>query len=270
MSLTLDPNGIWIKESEKHEISYPESDYDHAFEVEDSSFWFNHRNEIIKATIERFPFKNNFADIGGGNGFQSKYLAEKFPGRKIFCIEPAYPGCLNARKRKIENVYNIFFQDFAFKQWNIGGIGLFDVLEHIKDDAGFLLELGSLLESGTLIYITVPAHQWLWSDVDDYSGHFRRHNSKSLKLLAKKAGMKILFNAKCFSYLPLLTFPIRSIPYRLSGNRNHQKLIDRELENHQAGKLSGKVIGMLNKIELSYFIKRKINFGASCIAVFQV
>ena len=270
MNLKTDSNGIWITETEQPRVNYPESDYDYAFQIEESSFWFNHRNEIINATIKKFPFTGNFADIGGGNGFQSKYLSAKFPERKIYFVEPSYPDCLNARKRNVDNIYNIFFQDFPFRQSNIGGIGLFDVLEHIEDDAGFLSELGSLVEKGTHIYITVPAYQWLWSDVDDYSEHFRRHDRKSINELAEKCGMNVLFNSKCFFYLPFLTFPLRSIPYRLSGKRNHQSLINREMKNHQTGMLSGKIFDALNRVELSYFAKDKINFGASCIAVFQV
>ena len=36
-------DGIWYAGSDQ-EISYPEESYDVCFEVEESSFWFHHRN----------------------------------------------------------------------------------------------------------------------------------------------------------------------------------------------------------------------------------
>ncbi len=45
----------------------------------------------------------------------------------------------------------------------IGAIGLFDVLEHIENEAGFLKQLREVLKTGGRLYLTVPAFRWLWS-----------------------------------------------------------------------------------------------------------
>lgn len=47
-------------------ISYPEGGHAVCREVEDSSFWFAHRNRCIVAAVERMPPCGPILDIGGG------------------------------------------------------------------------------------------------------------------------------------------------------------------------------------------------------------
>src|SRR3989338_1318285 len=59
-----------------------------------------------------------------------------------------------------------------------------DVLEHIGDDSAEMRRAAELLNpSGTLI-VLVPAHQWLFSPLDEAVGHFRRYTKKSLRAAA--------------------------------------------------------------------------------------
>lgn len=63
---------------------------------------------------------------------------------------------------------------------------LFDVLEHIEDESGFLQSIKfHLAESGTLL-INVPAHQSLYSDYDRAAGHVRRYAAKQLSDIGKR------------------------------------------------------------------------------------
>ena len=47
-------------------VSYPEAGNDVCFQVEDSSYWFSHRNECILAVVRRFAPGGTFFDIAGG------------------------------------------------------------------------------------------------------------------------------------------------------------------------------------------------------------
>eukprot|EP01031_Cornospumella_fuschlensis_P025409 gene25409-30682_t len=192
--LVLDKNDIW-RASHAEKMSYPEEGNNYCFAVEDNSFWFKHRNDVILTLTQRFEFAKNFADVGGGNGFQVKFLSEKYPEKQIFLIEPGYAGCLNAKKRGVKDAYNIFFQEFPFVEKQIDAVGLFDVIEHIEDDKAFLTGLAQYLPSGSHIYITVPAHQWLWSEVDDESGHYRRYNLEMFDKLAKDCGLEYTYGS---------------------------------------------------------------------------
>jgi len=130
MNLNRDSNGIWIS-SEDAKIHYPKSDNDSCFEIESNSFWFSHRNNVLKEVLNRFPFASNFVDVGGGNGYQTEFLSSAFPKKDFILLEPGIKGCLNARKRGIKNVYCMTFEIFPIERHYIGGVGLFDVIEHI-------------------------------------------------------------------------------------------------------------------------------------------
>jgi hypothetical protein len=57
-------------------------------------------------------------------------------------------------------------------------IGLFDVIEHIEDDIKFLNEIYEKVSVGTFIFVNVPAMMHLFSETDEFAGHFRRYNKK--------------------------------------------------------------------------------------------
>ncbi len=80
-------------------------------------------------------------------------------------------------------------------------IGTFDsvlyvnVLEHIEDDAGELAEARTLLDSGGVVIIYVPAMPSLFGPFDKRVGHHRRYAAKGLADLAERAGFRIITNA---------------------------------------------------------------------------
>ena len=61
---------------------------------------------------------------------------------------------------------------------------LLDVLEHVEDDRGFLVQsvLPHVSPSGRLV-ISVPAHGWLFSEHDRYLKHYRRYSTRQIRSL---------------------------------------------------------------------------------------
>ena len=55
-----------------------------------------------------------------------------------------------------------------------------DVLEHIEDDRGELMEAARRLRPGGRLIVLSPAHQFLFSEFDAAIGHFRRYSADSL------------------------------------------------------------------------------------------
>lgn len=268
--IILDTNNIWVDKLESgKQLSYPGEGNDIFFKIEENSFWFAHRNNIIKRILERFPFSGNFADIGGGNGFQAKFIAKNFPEKEVYLIEPGYEGCLNAKKRGLKNVFNIPFQKFDFTFNKINAAGLFDVVEHIENDVEFLKQLKQKLPENSLIYITVPAHNFLWSDIDDCWKHYRRYDKKMLHELGLKTGMQTIFTSYFFSYLPPLTFLARSLPYKIKGKRKDEDLLKNEAAQHNPSKSLLKIFDFFHHHEIKKISSVSINFGASCIAVYK-
>src|SRR5882762_915370 len=83
-------------------ISYPETGNENCFQIEENSFWFNHRNNCVREAVLRYSPNSIFFDIGGGNGFVARELENK--GISTVLVEPGIQGCLNAKKRNLKNL----------------------------------------------------------------------------------------------------------------------------------------------------------------------
>ena len=172
--------GIYYADSTET-ISYPDEYNDLCFEVEEHSFWFRHRNNCIIEMIKNFrpPTDGPIFDVGGGNGFVTKGLMDA--GLEVVLVEPGPTGASNAKKRGVPHVICATTHTAQFKPGSIPAIGVFDVVEHIEDDIAFLKHLWELLVPGGMLYLTVPAYQFLWSQEDMEGGHFRRYTLSNLK-----------------------------------------------------------------------------------------
>lgn len=269
MDLIFDEHGIWVAKN-SNELSYPKEGLDSLFDLEQNSFWLNHRNEIIRIVISRFPYNNDFMDIGGGNGFQLQSIQNNYrdKGKFILC-EPGYSGCFNARKRDIDYIYNVEFQNFPFDKYNVGAVGLFDVLEHIEEDDKFISDIASRIGKEKLIYITVPSHNYLRSTIDDYGGHYRRYNSRMVKDLCEKSNVELIYQSYFFSYLVPLTFILRALPYQLGLRLENEKLSKAETNSHQPSSIVKNMFSFFENQESKKFKESSLSIGASLIFVLR-
>ncbi len=220
----IDEHGIFIS-TVNTEISYPEDGNMECYDLEDSSPWFRFRNELIGCYLEKYSLNSgDFLDVGGGNGFQVRYIAEQglVPGKAVL-VEPGYLGCLNAKNRGCEFVYCGIFQDFPWEEYSIAMIGLFDVIEHIENDILFLNDLYDRLPQGARLFINVPAKRTLWSSVDVESGHFRRYEENDLDRITTKTRFKVLDWSYYFKFYELPLFAARVVPERLGIFRKNDK-----------------------------------------------
>ena len=85
---------------------------------------------------------------------------------------------------------------------------LMDVLEHMEDDVAFLKELRKYLTDHTVLFVTVPAFQSLFSLHDIELHHFRRYNYKMLSKTMQASGCFI--NNYTYFYLSLILIRILS------------------------------------------------------------
>lgn len=265
----VDKNGIHVLGGD-FTVDYPGTGHIDTSKFEEKSFWFHHRNLVLATILPRYLAGGNFVDVGGGNGLQAAFLQNYLPYAKVALIEPGYDGCLNARNRGVELVYNTFFENFDFQEFNTSVVGLFDVIEHIKDDVQFLSQLSKRLKKGAKIVVTVPAYQWLWSEMDDYGHHYRRHNRKTIYQLARESNLQVTYFSYFFSYLVPLTYLVRALPYRFGARKQRTEILKNENKHHQPPGIINKLFGFLGGIELSRISKSSCPFGASIVAVFEV
>lgn len=141
----IERNGIFFSTKEE-EISYPKEGNASCFEIEEDSFWFQHRNHCIVDVVKTYFPKGLFFDIGGGNGFVAKELQDN--GIQTCLVEPGIAGCLNAKARGLTNVICSTLENAQFKTDSIAAVGLFDVLEHIEKDVKFLCKINIFSQMG--------------------------------------------------------------------------------------------------------------------------
>jgi SAM-dependent methyltransferase len=209
--LTLGEDGIW-RASAHAAVDYPDEANAFCFAIEEASFWFNHRNRIIADTVRRFPPGGVIADIGAGNGYVA--LALERAGFAAIAIEPGMTGARNARSRGLTTICATL-GEAGFRPGSLAAAGLFDVLEHLRDDGRFLREVHQRLRPRGRLYLSVPACPWLWSAEDDLVGHHRRYTARALRAVCESAGFRVEWTTYFFWPLPLPLFLLRTLPSRL-------------------------------------------------------
>lgn len=269
--LVRNEQGIWTPsqrtESTSPSVSFPDTGYGQCFEVEDTSFWFAHRNECIAAVLRRFPFKGPFLDIGGGNGVVSARLAADGID-PIVVIEPGLEGAVNARRRGLSNVVCSTIEEAAFAPESFGAAGLFDVIEHVEDVGALLRATHRVLSPASVLCVTVPAYEWLWSADDETAGHYRRYTETRLRReLERDRLFDVAYASYLFAPLTLPLFVLRSLRYRLSRRDKALTNENWAADHHPRRGVREAMNLILNPEVRAVERGLRIPFGTTCLAV---
>lgn len=247
-------------------VSYPNEGNQLSLQLEDNSFWFKHRNHCILSMIKQFPPTTPIiCEVGCGNGYVT--LGIQKAGFETIAVEPMLPGAMNSKERGIKFVICGALEDAGLKRGSLPAIGLFDVLEHIEDDIGYLSSLKYFLPSNGKVYLTVPSYRWLWSNYDDVAGHYRRYTINGLKKVFNEAGYRCDYMSYFFSFLPLPIFLTRSIPSRIGLLVDSQDNNERVIGDHNLGtNFVSKTINALCNLEARLIDRGKVMLmGGSCL-----
>ena len=208
------PDRVWRTGGDTA-VCYPASGHGACFSVEETSFWFAHRNRCVVALARAHPPVGGgvIFDVGGGNGFVAAALQRA--GFGVVLVEPGPDGVANARCRGIEAIAQAEFRDAGFRDATLPAVGLFDVIEHVEAQEDLLTSVYQSLARGGRLYVSAPAHQSLWSREDELAGHHRRYRLAELTDILEQVGFSISYASYFFVPLPLPIFLLRRIPYRL-------------------------------------------------------
>lgn len=214
--------------------------------------------------VSRFHRGGIFLDVGGGNGYVAKDLIAA--GIECVMIEPGVDGALAARARAVHPIICARLEDVNLPSGCTASVGLFDVLEHIEDEAAALKLIHSILEPSGRLFLTVPSYQFLYSSEDDAAGHFRRYTIPRLRRVLAKSNFWIEFSSYIFTPLPPLIFVTRTIPTRL-GMR-HAKKHEIAGSEHTPGGPASWVMDRMLDLELRLLrAGRRSPLGGSCLCV---
>lgn len=261
--LQAQAGGIWLSDN-RSAVSHPDECQDWYLAVEDSSYWFQHRAACIVECLRRFPPQGPFFDVGGGNGHVS--MAIKAAGFAPVLLEPCLAAARNAERRGLSPIICATLEDAGFRAGSLPAVGAFDVLEHVEDDARFLRTVRQALVSEGLLYLTVPAFQWLWSDYDRYVGHHRRYSLPRLIRLLADCGYRTELASYLYLPLPLPIFLMRALPSRLGLAQRDLNRFQRE---HAAGRgIAARIMESLLARERKWLAAgRAVPLGSSCLVV---
>lgn len=161
--------------------------------LESGNFWFRARNRLIIDSLRRhFPGLSSFLEIGCGTGFVMSGVADAFPsaaltGTEIFVSGLGYAAGRIPRAELLQVDARRLPFDAEFDV-----VGIFDVLEHIQEDTVVLSEIYRALRPGGGVIITVPQHDWLWSQQDELAFHVRRYGARELHKKVSNAGFRVI------------------------------------------------------------------------------
>ena len=194
-----------------HDINQDLGDYKGRETLGDLTIAENYNSHLVEMVLAQCPPNSLVLDFGAGNGSFASRLAAT--GIKVSAYEPDQLLVEEIRRRNINVVDSI---EAASQKFDV--IYSLNVLEHIKDDVGALVELSKhLAQSGQLV-IYVPALEILYSKFDLRIGHYRRYSMKRLRNAATSAGLSI----KLLEYHDPVGF-IAALAYRILDNSGNLK-----------------------------------------------
>jgi trans-aconitate methyltransferase len=185
-------------------------------------------------------------DFGAGDLFVAAGVKSAFPSASIVSIDSAYDEKLISNLKKSGNFESVS----AFRSvdaWHpqpaeqADVVLLLDVLEHCRDDVAVLkmLKQTGKISPSAVWFVTVPAYQSLYSQHDQFLGHYRRYKLQQLKASVGNAGLSV--NKGGYFFASLLA------PRMLSKLLESTGLVTRRpqgLAGFKWGELTGRAIAL--------------------------
>lgn len=159
-------------------------------EEDRAHWWFLGRRAVILAEMARhLPAGGvRLAELGCGSGGMLEAL-----GRFGTAVGVEMDAALRARARErgLDVRAGALPDAIPLEPGGWDAVCLFDVLEHVDDEAGALAACRRLLAPGGRLFVTVPAYAWLWSRHDEMLGHRRRYTARALRRAAERGGYAV-------------------------------------------------------------------------------
>lgn len=182
-------------------------------------YWTYSRNLIIENTLR---FNNlthgTILDIGAGRGITVDYLVKR--GFDSYGCDLGSPKVYAEVKKRFFSAIDAFDLPLSFRS-KINTILLLDVLEHMEKPDIFLSKCRKEFPNLKAIVATVPARMEIWSNYDEFYGHFRRYDLTRLQETFVKSGFTVLQNNYFFHLLYAAAWSLLRIKKRRGLHLGH-------------------------------------------------
>jgi SAM-dependent methyltransferase len=181
--------------------------------AEPHHWWFRSRNKLLlwalKSKVGSFA---SLLEIGCGTGYVLEGISKAFPAAELHAAEYFEEGLVFARQRVGKASFRVLDATNMNDKDCYDVIGAFDVIEHIEQDEKVLMNLANALTSQGSLIVTVPQHQWLWSQVDEQVCHVRRYSRRQLIEKIQRTGLTIHYVTSFVSFLVPIMWIVRKKP----------------------------------------------------------
>lgn len=152
-------------------------------------------------------------DIGAGSGFVAKRMldAGHFP---VVCFDKSDEAIRLMQEDGLDA------RRYAFPYHGKAALKLYgvvlclDVLEHIRRDGKALWQIANSMVPDSVLILTVPMFDFLWTKKDEDVGHYRRYSMRQLQMLCCASGLSMEY---C-TYFNFFLFPL-ALAYALLNKR---------------------------------------------------
>lgn len=178
-------------------------------ELEDSHWWFLAKRELTVTLIKKYfkpGAKAKALEIGCAVG---RFLQELSAFGAVSGIDISSYGIEACRRKGFSDTYQEDVLKMHFASGTFDLVCALDVLEHIQDDSGALVQAHRVLKPGGMLLLTVPANKFIWGPHDLASSHKRRYCARELKDKLIRAGFRIERMTHFVSLLSPLIFIYR-------------------------------------------------------------
>lgn len=174
------------------------------FALEGEHWWFWGKRHLMRRLLaQRLGGRHDLRilDVGCGGGANAAELASH--GAVTAC-DRSLDALGFARRRGIDRVVAAEGPFLPFRDASFDLVTAYDVLEHVRDDAAFAVELARVLRPGGALALHVPAWPFLWSAHDEALEHQRRYTRRALASVIAAAGLELerLTWASCAIFVP--------------------------------------------------------------------
>ena len=226
-------------------------------------WWHLARSRIVASELSRVCPDQPVLDIGCGRGVTLLHLRHK--GVECYGVEPGSVDPLSGAEAHIFSGVSAEDLNQADRD-RFSVVMLLDVIEHLPDPVSFLKGIEHRYPNLGHVIVTVPACPELWTNYDEFNGHYRRYTPAMIREIAGRLAWGLARQTYFFRLLyPPLWFLSRSgrpRSTRISAPAGHMASAHRELARlllleHRAplGSLKG------SSILASFSVKRSTQEG---------